>query len=185
MHSSRIKTVDAADPANQIGSGNPVSDPKDFRNALGMFATGVTIVTALAPDGRPYGVTCNSFASVSLIPPMILWSLRIASHGLDIFQRSEYFTVNVLSAAQASLARQFAKPSVDKFVGVKWTPGLGGAPVIAECVATLHCRAVDRYYGGDHVIFLGTVEDYSYRRQEPLLFALGSFGRFLADEPDK
>src|SRR5262245_64848819 len=93
-----------ADPANELASDNPVIDPKDFRDALGTFATGVTIVTAMAADGTPYGVTCNSFASVSLSPPLVLWSLRMSSRGLNIFKNASHFTVNVLGASQTALA---------------------------------------------------------------------------------
>src|SRR5207342_82206 len=169
-----------ADPANELASDNSAIDPRDFRNALGTFATGVTIVTAMAADGKPYGVTCNSFASVSLNPPLVLWSLGMFSQGLTIFQNASHFTVNVLGASQQALASQFAKSAADKFAGVSWKHGLGNAPVIAGSVANFQCRAVNRYYGGDHVIFLGAVEAYSYNRQEPLLFARGGYGRFAA-----
>src|SRR3981189_1719601 len=168
-----------ADPANEFSSDNSAIDPRDFRNALGTFGTGVTIVTAMADDGKPYGVTCNSFASVSLNPPLVLWSLGMFSQGLPIFQNASHFVVNVLGASQQALAAQFAKASSDKFVGVAWTPGLGGAPLLADSVAHFQCRAANRYYGGDHVIFLGAVEAYTYNRQEPLLFAHGGYGRFL------
>jgi len=103
-----------ADPANELASDNSAIDPRDFRNALGTFATGVTIVTAVAADGKPYGVTCNSFASVSLNPPLVLWSLGMFSQGLTIFQNASHFTVNVLGVSQQSLALQFAKSSGDK-----------------------------------------------------------------------
>jgi flavin reductase (DIM6/NTAB) family NADH-FMN oxidoreductase RutF len=111
----------------------------------------------------------------------VLWSLGTFSQGLTIFQNASHFTVNVLGASQQALASQFANSSGDKFAGVAWTPGLGNAPVLADVVANFQCRAASRYYGGDHVIFLGAVEAYAYGRQEPLLFARGGFGRFLAD----
>ncbi|QIP01811.1 flavin reductase family protein [Bradyrhizobium symbiodeficiens] len=171
----------APDPANEFASDSSSIDPRDFRNALGTYATGVTIITAAAPDGKPYGLTCNSFASVSLNPPLVLWSLVVYSSSLTIFQNASHFTVNVLGASQQALATKFAKSSDDKFTGVDWTPGLGGAPVLAESVANFQCRSVNRYYGGDHVIFLGAVEAYTYGAKEPLLFARGTFGRFLAD----
>ena len=171
-----------ADPANELASDNSAIDPRDFRNALGTFGTGVTIVTAMAADGTPYGVTCNSFASVSLNPPLVLWSLGMFSQGLTIFQNASHFTVNVLNASQQELALQFAKSSGDKFNGVEWKPGLGNAPILAGSVASFQCRAANRYYGGDHVIFLGAVETYTYNKQEPLLFARGGFGRFTADD---
>jgi flavin reductase (DIM6/NTAB) family NADH-FMN oxidoreductase RutF len=116
---------------------------------------------------------------VSLNPPLVLWSLGMFSQALNVFQDASHFAVNVLGASQQALANKFAKSSEDKFAGVEWTPGLGGAPLIAGSVANFQCRAANRYYGGDHVIFLGAVESYSYGRQEPLLFARGGYGRFL------
>ncbi|WP_061027874.1 flavin reductase family protein [Bradyrhizobium sp. CCH5-F6] len=175
----------APDPANEFASDSSLIDPRDFRNALGTYATGVTIITAAAPDGKPYGLTCNSFASVSLNPPLVLWSLVVYSSSLAIFQNASHFTVNVLGASQQALANKFAKSSDDKFTGVDWAPGLGNAPVLAESVANFQCRSVNRYYGGDHVIFLGAVEAYTYNAKEPLLFARGAFGRFMTDDERK
>src|SRR3977135_272530 len=169
----------APEPANELASDSSAIDPRDFRNALGTFYTGVAIITAVAADGRPYGLTCNSFASVSLNPPLVLWSLGMFSQGLSIFQNASHFAVNVLGASQQVLAKKFATSSEDKFAGVQWTAGLGNAPLLGDSVANFQCRAVDRYYGGDHVIFLGAVEAYAYNRQEPLLFARGAYGRFI------
>src|SRR4051794_2015702 len=166
------------DPANELASDNSPIDPRDFRSALGTYATGVTIITAAAPDGKPAGLTCNSFTSVSLNPPLVLWSLVIYSQSMAVFQNASHFTVNVLGASQQDLATKFAVSSADKFAGVKWTAGLGSAPVLAGSVAHFQCRTADRYYGGDHVIFLGAVEAYAYNREEPLLFARGGYGRF-------
>ena len=168
------------DPATELASGHSLIDPRDFRNALGTYATGVTVITATGTDGKPYGLTCNSFASVSLNPPLVLWSLGMFSQGLSIFQNAGHFAVNVLGASQQALARKFATSSEDKFAGVEWTAGLGNAPLLKGSVANFQCRAVDRYYGGDHVIFLGAVEAYAYDRKEPLLFAHGDYGRFIA-----
>ncbi|QOZ33001.1 flavin reductase family protein [Bradyrhizobium sp. CCBAU 53421] len=170
------------DPASELASDGSTIDPRDFRSALGTFATGVTIVTAMSAEGRPYGITCNSFASVSLNPPLVLWSLGMFSQGLPIFQNASHFTVNVLDMSQQTLATQFARSSGDKFAGVSWKPGLGNAPVLDGVVANFQCRAANRYYGGDHVIFLGAVEAYAYNRNNPLLFARGGFGRFQADD---
>jgi flavin reductase (DIM6/NTAB) family NADH-FMN oxidoreductase RutF len=171
-----------ADPANEFASDSSPIDPRDFRNALGTYATGVTIITAAGTDGKPYGLTCNSFASVSLNPPLVLWSLVLYSSSLSVFQNAGHFAVNVLGASQQALANTFAKSSEDKFVGVEWTPGVGNAPLIKDSVANFQCRAVNRYYGGDHVIFLGAVEAYAYNRSEPLLFARGEYGRFVPGE---
>jgi flavin reductase (DIM6/NTAB) family NADH-FMN oxidoreductase RutF len=104
------------------------------------------------------------------------------SQALTIFQNASHFAVNVLGASQQLLATKFAKSSEDKFAGVEWTPGLGNAPLLADSVANFQCRAANRYYGGDHVIFLGAVEAYAYNRKEPLLFARGGYGQFLADD---
>ena len=172
----------APEPAKELARDSSPIAPRDFRNALGTYATGVTIITALAADGKPYGLTCNSFASVSLNPPLVLWSLGMFSQGLSIFQNASHFTVNVLGASQQALASQFAKSTGDKFAGVEWTPGLGNAPVLKDSIANFQCRAANRYYGGDHIIFLGAVEAYSYNGQEPLLFAHGGFGRFRSPD---
>jgi flavin reductase (DIM6/NTAB) family NADH-FMN oxidoreductase RutF len=171
-----------ADPANELASDNSPIDPRDFRNALGTYGTGVTVVTAMTADGKPYGVTCNSFTSVSLNPPLVLWSLGMFSQGLLVFQNASHFAVNVLDVSQQELALQFAKSSGEKFNGVEWKPGLGNAPIIAGTVAQFQCRAVNRYYGGDHIIFLGAVEAYAYNGQQPLLFARGGFGKFVGDD---
>ena len=169
------------DPTNELASDHSPIDPRDFRTALGSFATGVTVITAAAADGKPVGLTCNSFASVSLNPPLVLWSLVIYSPNLTVFQDASHFAVNVLGASQRALSTQFATPSDNKFAGVDWMPGLGDAPVLAGCVANFQCRAAGRYYGGDHVIFLGAVEAYAYNRDEPLLFAQGGYGRFVGN----
>jgi flavin reductase (DIM6/NTAB) family NADH-FMN oxidoreductase RutF len=170
------------DPASELASDHSPIDPREFRTALGTYATGVTIITSAGSDGKPYGITCNSFASVSLNPPLVLWSLVLYSSSLSAFQNATHFAVNVLDASQQALANKFAKSSEDKFVGVEWMPGLGGAPLLAGSVANFQCRSVNRYYGGDHVIFLGAVEAYAYDRKETLLFAQGGYGKFVPDK---
>src|SRR5438067_849152 len=107
-------------------------------------------------------------------------ALGTFSQALNVFQNTSHFAVKVLGASQQALATRFAKSSEDKFDGVEWTPGLGNAPLLADSVANFQCRAANRYYGGDHVIFLGAVEAYTYNRKEPLLFARGGYGRFVA-----
>jgi flavin reductase (DIM6/NTAB) family NADH-FMN oxidoreductase RutF len=163
----------------------PGIDPHDFRRALGSFGTGVTVITAVSGDGRRVGLTANSFASVSLSPPLVLWSLVVHSPSLSVFQEAGYFAVNVLGRHQEHVARHFARSAADKFATIAWTPGRGGAPLIDGSVARFECRNADRYYGGDHVIFLGAVESYSYDDREPLIFCRGGFGSFAprADTP--
>jgi flavin reductase (DIM6/NTAB) family NADH-FMN oxidoreductase RutF len=170
------------DLAGELAADHSPIDPRDFRTALGSYATGVTIITAVGSDGKPYGITCNSFASVSLNPPLVLWSLVLYSSSFSAFQDATHFAVNVLGVSQQALAHKFAKSSDEKFVGVEWTPGLGGAPLLTKSVANFQCRSVNRYYGGDHVIFLGAVEAYSYNGSEPLLFAQGRYGKFVPEK---
>jgi flavin reductase (DIM6/NTAB) family NADH-FMN oxidoreductase RutF len=171
----------APDPANELASDQSSLDPRDFRNALGTYATGVTIITAAGDAGTPHGLTCNSFTSVSLNPPLVLWSLVVYSRNMSVFQNASHFAVNVLGASQQALAVKFATSSNRKFEGVAWRPGRGGAPLLSGCVAHFQCRTVDRYYGGDHVIFLGAVEAYNYASDESLLFARGKYGRFVGE----
>src|SRR5580698_4177465 len=101
------------DPASELASDHSAIDPRDFRSALGSYATGVTIITSAGSDGKPYGITCNSFASVSLNPPLVLWSLGMFSQGLPVFQNASHFAVNVLGASQQALAAKFAKSGED------------------------------------------------------------------------
>src|SRR5438270_10649276 len=108
----------SSDPANELSSDSSAIDPRDFRSALGSYATGVTIITAATADGKPYGLTCNSFASVSLNPPLVLWSLGMFSQGMSTFQNATHFAINVLGASQQALANRFAKSSEDKFAGL-------------------------------------------------------------------
>src|SRR6201987_4944548 len=139
------------DPANELASDHSPIDPRDFRNALGTYATGVTSITATGADGKPYGLTCNSFASVSLRPPLVLWSLGMFSQALNVLQNASHFAFHLLGASRQALAAKFAKYSEEKFVAVEWRPGLGNAPILTDSVASFQCRAGNRYYGGDHV----------------------------------
>ena len=163
-------------PLTSIESGT--FDPRDFRHALGCFGTGVTIITTITGDGRKIGLTANSFSSVSLNPPLILWSLVNHSPNMQAFQDCKYFCVNVLNKSQSETALHFARPSEDKFDGIDWQPGVTDTPKINGALAHFECRNSYRYYGGDHVIFLGEVETYSYRSGDPLIFSRGTFGEF-------
>ena len=168
-------------PVEPLESRRPI-DARDLRNALGCFGTGVAIITARASEGRAVGLTVNSFASVSLDPPLVLWSLVAHSPSLAVFQEASHFAVNVLARSQQHLALRFARSSEDKFADVVWTEGRGGAPILENVVAHFQCRNANRYYGGDHVIFLGAVESYSYTGDEALHFSRGRFGRFTPHE---
>jgi flavin reductase (DIM6/NTAB) family NADH-FMN oxidoreductase RutF len=159
-------------------------DPRDLRSALGTFATGVTVVTMKCTDGSLVGLTCNSFNSVSLSPPLVLWSLSLRSPNLSNFLQAPHFGVNILAEDQVALARRFAQPLPNKFDGVTHTSGATGVPLLAGAAAHLECRNETRYYSGDHVIFIGHVLHYSYRACAPLLFHRGRYTQ-LAPEADQ
>lgn len=128
-----------------------------FRDALAQFATGVTVICARHGDGRYVGFTANSFNSVSLEPPLILWSLSRRSVSLPAFEAAERYTVNVLSGAQVELARRFSRPHADRFDGVGYRLGWAGAPLIDGCVAWIECSHHAQHRAGDHVVFIGDV----------------------------
>ncbi|HET9762605.1 MAG TPA: flavin reductase family protein [Casimicrobiaceae bacterium] len=140
-----------------------------FRDALAQFATGVTIITAPAPHGF-VGFTANSFNSVSLDPPLVIWSLSRHSRSLAAFEGAEHYAVNVLAADQVALARRFSRPHLDRFAGVAFTLGAHGAPLIEGCAAWLACRHHALHPAGDHMLFIGEVVAAAHRRAAPLLW---------------
>ena len=159
----------------------PLFSSTEFRTALGMFATGVTIVTARAADGRLVGLTANSFNSVSLTPPLVLWSLSQAATSMEAFRQGSHYAINILAADQQELARRFAAKGVDRWAGVEFTEGHGGAPLLAGAAATFECFNRSRYDEGDHVIFVGEVERCAHRTSaSPLLY---HGGKFYAEHP--
>jgi flavin reductase (DIM6/NTAB) family NADH-FMN oxidoreductase RutF len=154
----------------------PSFSPVEFRTALGMFATGVTIVTARTTEGRVIGLTANSFNSVSLDPPLVLWSLAQAAASLQAFRAGSHYAINVLAADQKLLAERFALKGSDRWNGVEFKEGAGGAPLLAGAAATFECFNRSRYEEGDHVIFVGEVERCAWRTGvSPLLFHGGHF----------
>ena len=152
-------------------------DRRAFRDALGRFPTGVTIITTRAANGDPVGITANSFNSVSLGPPLVLWSLAQFSPNLPIFQECAFYGVNVLAEDQAALSRKFGSTQSEKFAGVVWDEGLGGAPLIAGCAAHFECRNQFRHFGGDHIIFVGQVERFQMHDRPSLVFSRSNYRR--------
>ncbi|HEU4458626.1 MAG TPA: flavin reductase family protein [Methylibium sp.] len=153
----------------------------EFRAALGSFATGVTIVTARTADGERIGLTANSFNSVSLTPPLVLWSLARRAGSMPVFERGSHYAINILAAEQRELAERFASRTADRFAGVAWREGAAGAPVIEGAVATFECFNRSRYEEGDHVIFVGEVERCHVRAgAAPLIF---HGGRYFTELP--
>ena len=148
----------------------------EFRTALGMFATGVTIVTARTAEGDLVGLTANSFNSVSLSPPLVLWSLSRAAASMPAFSTGSHYAINILAADQKELALRFAAKGVDRFADVEFIEGVGGAPLLAGAAASFECFNRSRYEEGDHVIFVGEVERCTHRAEaSPLLYHGGKF----------
>lgn len=158
------------------------SEPRALRNLLGQFATGVTVITTRSVDGRNVGMTANSFSSVSLDPPLVLWSISRSAPSLPDFLAASHFAINVLGADQHGLSGQFARGAADKFDGVSFRTAAGGVPVLEGVIAALVCRNLTQYDGGDHLIFLGQIEHYRHGGGEPLVFHAGQY-RVAAAHP--
>ena len=155
---------------------NPNTDnSKELRNALGSFATGVTIVTALDSDQNPIGMTVNSFNSVSLNPPLILWSISRDSNCFDDFIKAETFAVHVLNHSQEDLSNRFAESGGDKFLGLSLESGFKTAPILPDFSACFECKTEHQYDGGDHIILVGKVVSFEDRGTDPLVFYRGQY----------
>lgn len=150
-------------------------DPKKFRRALGNFATGVTIITARAHDGTNVGVTASSFSSLSIDPPLILWSSMKETPSCKLFETASHFAVNILASDQMEMSNHFARQQDDKFAGYEWEAGIGGAPVFPNCAGRFQCESYDKLDGGDHWIFVGRVVSFDDYGRSPLCFHQGSY----------
>jgi 4-hydroxyphenylacetate 3-hydroxylase, reductase component len=158
-----------------------VHDPRELRRCLGQYATGVAVITAANGEKR-FGITSNSFTSLSLDPPLILWSIARTSRSFEFFRNAAHFAVNILAADQIDISRVFSSKTTDKFEGVRWKPGKNGSPVLDGIVASLECRQECLYEGGDHLIIVGRVEHFSVSAGDSLLFAQGRY-RAAIDHP--
>jgi len=150
-------------------------DPRELRDVLGCFATGVCVVTTVGDEGRPVGMTINSFASVSLDPPLILWSIGLNTPSRGAFQTHGCFAINIMGTSAKDTTLNFAKPADDKFANIAWTEGHRGVPVLSEAMAVLECTVEDQIISGDHEIFIGRVVRLDQNEGEPLLFHKGQF----------
>ena len=150
-------------------------DSRLFRNALGRFTTGVTIVTCLDTAGEPVGLTANSFNALSLDPPLVLWSLRVASPSMAAFEAAPRFAINVLAESQVELSRRFATRSENRFADLPWAAGEHGSPVLAGCAAVFECETLSHQIAGDHRLFIGRVLACSESPLPPLLFQAGHY----------
>jgi flavin reductase (DIM6/NTAB) family NADH-FMN oxidoreductase RutF len=159
-------------------------DPRKFRDALGLFPTGVAVVTTLAPDGERIGATVSSFNSVSLDPPLILFSIACNTKSFPVWQNAQHYAVNILSEAQSETSNRFARAMTDKWDGVAHSPGAQNIPLIAGSSACFECTHFAKHDGGDHLILVGRVVSYSttdISTPRPLLFYRG---RYRQLDPD-
>ncbi|MFK0570360.1 flavin reductase [Endozoicomonas sp.] len=154
---------------------NTPFDTRTFRDALGTFTTGVTIITTLTEEGERVGLTANSFNSVSLEPPLILWSLAKTSASVPFFTAAKHWNVHVLSAEQEALSARFAAKGEDKFSGLEYDSGLGDVPLLKGCAARFQCRTAFTHDGGDHIIFIGEVLNFDKSDRPPLVYQNGQY----------
>jgi flavin reductase (DIM6/NTAB) family NADH-FMN oxidoreductase RutF len=149
---------------------HPLFTASHFRDVLSQFATGVTVITTRLENGHYLGITASSFNSVSLNPPLVLWSLSSKATSLPVFSVNSHYVINILAADQTQLAEQFSKPSKDRFSGVEFTLSANGLPILNGAAAWLECHNRSRYPEGDHVIFVGEVEQCEFTPSSPLIF---------------
>ena len=162
---------------NRRGSKLAEVDTGAYRKVLAQFPTGVAVMTVLLADGRPLGITINSFSSVSLSPPVILWSISRSTPSYSAFAGATHFAVNFLAEGQKDLSTKFSRPSEDKFSGVEWASGLDGVPILVGCTAYMECSLRERIVVGDHDIILGDVLGFSSTDKQPLVYALSDYKR--------
>lgn len=162
-----------------------VTNTKGIRNLLGQFATGVTVITTRGKDGRKIGMTANSFSSLSLDPPLVLWSLSKTAPSLPDFVDATHFAIHMLGQEHHDISGHFARPAEDKFLGVAHIEheDLHKTPLLADALATLVCRNVQQYEGGDHLIFIGEMQQYQQREGAPLVFHAGKY-RAVIEHPE-
>lgn len=161
-----MNTSSLAAPACQ-----PAFTEREFRNALGQFATGVTVVTTVDAQGRPVGMTVSSFNSVSLDPALVLWSLSNSTSNYAAFAKASHYAIHVLGSEHKDVALQFAQRGIDRFAGIAWQANAHGVPVLQDSVATFECRARSQYTEGDHLIMVGEVLDCLHTPDaSPLLY---------------
>ncbi len=158
-------------------------DPGEFRKALGSFATGVTIITTRGADGTPLGMTVNSFNSVSLNPPLVLWSIAHNSMNLEAFRQAPHWAVHILSGDQEALSGRFARRGEDKFGGLDTESGIDGIPLLRGCSARFQCKTAFQYGGGDHDILVGEVLSFDRTEAAPLVFHSGKYAHATRREP--
>ncbi len=156
-------------------------DQREFRDSLGAFATGITVVTAKDADGKPVGATANSFSSVSLDPPLLLWCVAKTANSFDAFNQAEHFAIHVLHSGQEDISRLFATKDADKFAQLEWSESAGGAPLLADYDVRFECTTEHLYEGGDHIIVVGRVHTMDNKNREPLGFYKGKYAKIVTE----
>lgn len=152
-------------------------DARELRNALSTFATGVTVVTCKDAEGNPVGATASSFNSVSMDPPLVLWSVTKSILSANAFINAEEFVINVLASDQTEISNGFARSGEDKFAGIDTEEGIGGVPMLKDCVTRFQCKAWATYDGGDHEIIVGEVVEMDSSDKEGLVFYRGGYAK--------
>ena len=152
-------------------------DAREIRNVMGHFATGVTVITTSDITGTPFGLTVNSFTSLSLNPPLVVVCVDKTVDCYSCFDESKVFAVNVLSEDQEELSRRFATKRIEKFAGIQWRMGEHGLPLLDGVIGTIECKVTRSYEGGDHTLFLGEILSATAKGDRPLLFFKGKYYR--------
>jgi flavin reductase (DIM6/NTAB) family NADH-FMN oxidoreductase RutF len=172
-------------PSGTVHDAKPAFGERQLRDVLAEFATGVTIITTRNRDDRYVGFTANSFNSVSLKPPLVVWSLSVAANNRLAFEQCERYAISILAADQVALARRFSRPHADRFEGVPFTLGWADAPRIEGAVAWLECRHFAWQPTGDHTLFVGEVVHCAHHGGAPLVFQGGRFATTVALAPGR
>ena len=152
-------------------------DAPEIRNVMGHFATGVTVITTSDITGKPFGLTVNSFTSLSLNPPLVVVCVDKTVDCYSCFDESKVFAVNILSEDQEELSRRFATKGIEKFAGIQWRMGEHGLPLLDGVIGTIECKVTRSYEGGDHTLFLGEILSATAKGDRPLLFFKGKYYR--------
>lgn len=152
-------------------------DQREIRNIAGTFATGVTVITTREANGKPVGMTANSFTSLSLNPPLVLFSIDKNASLYETFMNTKYFAINILSEDQEVLSRQFSKRNIDRFEDVSYEKGVTGTPILNDTIGYFDCAVHTYYDGGDHTIVVGEIKNGEAREGNPLLFYRGKYNK--------
>ena len=161
--------------AHAVVTSEEAFDPRELRDVLGQFATGVTVVTTRGDHDAPVGLTANSFSSVSLDPPLVAWNINLQAPSLSAFREHPSFAINILCEDSKDMAMHFARPSEDKFGTIDWQTGVDGVPILNAAAATIECQTEARIPAGDHEICIGRVIRFQSANRQPLVFHQGQF----------